>query len=308
MLKINWPRSAMAILVTSALAACGGGEGGENGNGNGNVPPPSISVTSTAVTIPEGGESVLSFSLEDAGDAAIVSGATDSDLLSIDIEGTDVTIMTDQVDNNTSVILSLKVKYGGQEGQTDVAVTIYNSSIESAFAESVALIDTLENDYQDETQLFNYASEVGYLSGVISASEKAAFEADFLEAKSQITDGINIAEIIESKSSEYVDRLITETDYRVSIASQIEKYNTSISAANAVANSLFTAVGLGFENLLLNGHSYNLSVDRMSQLLTTVTGNSEDGEWAFNSDYAFLETVLPSFNASQLCLIDESEE
>ena len=105
MLKINWPRSAMAILVTSALAACGGGEGGENGNGNGNVPPPSISVTSTAVTIPEGGESVLSFSLEDAGDAAIVSGATDSDLLSIDIEGTDVTIMTDQVDNNTSCLL-----------------------------------------------------------------------------------------------------------------------------------------------------------------------------------------------------------
>lgn len=295
-------KMAPAILTALALSACGGGD---NGNGGGNVPPPSITVSNTNIDLQEVGETKFSFTLNDAGDSAIVSATSSSELLKVDIENKkQLRIKTLKVDNDTPVTISLEVRFGGQRSTTDVKVNIINSSIIPVFEEVDALIRLLSSGYQDEQQLFNYAAEVGYLSGAVKRSRIDSLKGQFTESLQSMGNEVVIEDAITSLLDDYADATIGEPELIMAISELVAQYNEKISQANLVVNGLFDDVGMQFANLQLRGNVYYPEAGQFSQVLNDTVGVFSDG-FQFNEDYAFLEYVLPIFNNNQQCLITE---
>lgn len=305
MFNLKTPYTVLAMIIASSLTACGGG--GENGDGGGNVAPPSISLTNDNIDLQEAGETSISFSLANSGSAAIVSATSNNELVSVDVTGTTLNIVTKEVDNDTKAQVTILVKFGGQEGTSTLNLNVINTSIISAYQKGDAIVSMLIDDYQDETQLFNYAVQNGYLSGTIAKSTSDNFSQRFYTSLSGISDGLAIAESLSLALEAYTESTITETQFRAELQAMIAKYNVSLSESNAIANELFDLVGAPFSTLELNGNVYEENTLQLSQVLNSTTGQYTGDQWQFNNNFAFMEDVLPSFNPGQLCLANEED-
>jgi len=302
MRKNNLKRSTLALLVTLALSACGGSGGGENGSGGGNVPAPTINLTNINVDVQEAGEAKVAFTLSNAGAAAIVSATSNNPLVKVDVEGKTLKVYSPSVDKDTPVEIALEVKFGGQRGNATLKLNIVNTSIISAYEEADAFVTIVSSDYQDEIQLFNYASQVGYTSGFITRSQRDNYQNLFSASLSEITVGLTIMEELLVALDSYQSALSTETDFRATLADLVNRYNETLTTPNSIAHDLFGDIGQPFSSLSMSGNTYESGYKAYSQFLTSETGVFDGQNWQFNSDFAFLEDVLPSFNLSQLCL------
>jgi len=307
MFKQNLPRTMLAAMIITTLTACGGSGGGENGNGGGNVPAPSINLTNTIIDLPEAGDADISFTLANAGAAAIVSAESNNSSVSVDLTGTTLNITTAEVDNNTPVEITLKVKFGGQSGTSTLSVNVLNNSIVSAYQKTEALINAMALNYIDEKQLFSFASQVGYTSGIITRSERDRLTNTFSDAVTQVSNGATITEAITVLIDDYEAATITETAYRNGLDELTTKYNSSLIAPNAVVNELLTAIGSPFSDMTLSGMQFDLDSLTYSQIINRDIALFDGQSWQFNDNFAFLQDVLPSFNLTQLCLATDRD-
>tara|TARA_R110001583_G_scaffold17575_4_gene70922 strand:- start:19516 stop:20439 length:924 start_codon:yes stop_codon:yes gene_type:complete len=305
MLNKNASRTAIAVLSVLAMTACGGSGGGENGNGGGNVPAPTITVTNSNIDIQEAGDTTISFTLNDVGDSAIVSATSNNGMLKVDVENkTQLRMEAPAVDNDTPVTVSLEVKYGGQRSTTSIEVNIINTSVSTVYEKIDAFADLLTNGYQDERQLFDYASQVGYLSGVVSRSEIKMFDELFTESLESVSGEVAIGDAINTLLDSYSDSTISESELTTGIDALVQKYNDALIQPNNIINDLLGSVGMQFPNLKLSGFIYHPEIKQFSQLLSDTVGSFGDG-FQFSEDYVFLEDILPSMNSNQQCLTTE---
>jgi hypothetical protein len=305
MFKTKLPYTVLAIALASTLTACGGSGGGENGNGGGNVPAPSITLTNPNIDLQEAGEATISFSIANAGASAVVSASSNSEYVNVDVKNNTLNVTTKSVENDTLAQISIEVKYGGQRGQSKLNLNVINTSIISAYHEADALISLLDANYQDEKQLFDYASQIGYLSGMVTRSKVDDISARFHSSLSKINSGQNIATSLSTAITSYNASTTTETAFRAKLSALATQYNQSLVDSNKIANELFAEVGLPFSELNLTGNVFEGNVLQFSQLLTDTTGLFNGNEWEFNNHFKFLEDVLPSFNIGQLCLAND---
>ena len=172
-----------------------------------------------------------------------MSATSDSDVVSLDIKTKNQLIITAKtVGNDTPVTVSLEVKYGGQSSTTDISLNVINTSISPVYEEIDAFISLMEAPYQDEQQLFYYALQVGYLSGITSHSRVEYFNARFSESLESIGGEVVIAESVSSLLDGYSNGTIDEPTLITEFSELVNTYNAKAEASDKVISAVFEAV------------------------------------------------------------------